>query len=320
MLFGRFLPSCIRISAMAIESGYGKRYCLRLADGQGWHLIAAEEVRSWVEKLASLMELEAYSGNHYPKLIFIRRETDKEGWEEPTCCLDPTIQDNLPRTGWIGRNLAAIQIWSHPKVPDVICEMGHQESHVLDILRMSLSIYPIFEGAQGAGGLPFHAALIERDGCGILLAGPGDTGKSTCCRRLSRTWQTRCDDGTLVVLDVQRRYLAHPFPTWSDFLWQSSEQTWRVEWHVPLSAIFFLEQAEIDEAVPVGPGQGAVLMTRSAMEVYQPNWIVLAQEKGRNIRKKLFDNACELAKSIPAFKLRVSLNGQFWKEIEKVLP
>ena len=305
---------------MAIELGYGKRYCLRLANGQGWHLIAAEEVRSWVGKLASIMELEAYGGNRYPKLIFIREKTDKEGWKEPTCCLDPSMQANLPRKGWISRTLAAIQIWSHPEVEDVICEMGHQESHKLDILRMSLSIYPIFEGAQDAGGLPFHAALIERDGSGILLAASGDIGKSTCCRRLSPSWQARSDDGTLVVLDEARGYLAHPFPTWSHFLWQSSEQTWRVESYVPLSAIFFLEQGAVDEVVPVGRGQAAVLMTRSAMQVYQPNWIVLAQDKGRTVRKRLFANACELAKSIPAFKLRASLNGKFWEEIEKVLP
>jgi len=304
---------------MAIELGYRREYCIQLANGQGWHLIAAEEVRSWLDKLASVMELEAYGGNRYPKLIFIRGETDKEGREGPPPCPDPTIQANLPTKGWISRKLAAIQIWSHREVEDVICEMGHQESHELDILRMSISIYPIFEGAQDAGGLPFHAALIERDGSGILLAASGDIGKSTCCRRLSSSWQARSDDGTLVVLDEQGRYLAHPFPTWSDFFWRRSEQTWRVEWHAPLSAIFFLEQAEIDEVVPVGRGQAAVLMTRSAMQVYQPNWIVLTQEKGRTVRKKLFDNACELAKSIPAFKLRVSLNGQFWKEIEKVL-
>lgn len=304
---------------MAVKLCYRREYCIQLANGQGWHLIAAEEMRSWVGKLASIMELEAYRGNRYPKLIFIRRETDKEGWEEPTCCLDPGIQYNLPRKGWKSRKFPAIQVWSHREVPDVICEMGHQEGHELDILRMSLSIYPIFEGAQDSGGIPFHAALIERDGRGFLLAASGDVGKSTCCRRISPSWQARSDDGTLVVLDEQGRYLAHPFPTWSDFLWRRSEQTWRVEWHVPLSAIFFLEQAEIDEVVPVGRGQAAVLMTRSAMQVYQPNWLVLAQEKGRTVRKKLFDNACELAKSIPAFKLRVSLNGQFWKEIEKVL-
>lgn len=37
------------------------------------------------------------------------------------------------------------------------------------------------------------------------------------------------------------------------------------------------------------------------------------------IRKKLFDNACQLAKAVPVFSLRVSLNGRFWENMEKVL-
>jgi len=205
-------------------------------------------------------------------------------------------------------------------VPDVICEMGHEESHELDIIRMSLSIYPIFEGAQETGGLPLHAALVEREGIGILLAASGNTGKSTCCRRLSTPWHARCDDEALVVLDKQRRYLAHPFPTWSNFLWRLSERTWSVEWHVPLAAIFFLEQAEIDEVVSMGQGKAAASMTQLAMQVYDPNWNNLNREEVRTLKKRLFDNACEIAKALPVFKLRVSLKGRFWEKIETVLP
>jgi hypothetical protein len=29
--------------------------------------------------------------------------------------------------------------------------------------------------------------------------------------------------------------------------------------------------------------------------------------------------ACELARSIPAFRLRLSLDGRFWEEMERVL-
>jgi hypothetical protein len=33
----------------------------------------------------------------------------------------------------------------------------------------------------------------------------------------------------------------------------------------------------------------------------------------------LFNNACELAKAVPAYILRVSLEGRFWEEMEKVI-
>lgn len=272
-----------------------------------------------MEKLASIMELETCDGNGYPKLVFIRKETDKQRRGEPICYLAPNMQDSLPRGGWQVRKLPAIHIWYHRDVPDVICEFGHEGNHELDILRKSLALYPIFERAQSSGGLPFHAGLVERYGTGILLAGSGNTGKSTCCRRLHSPWHPLCDDETLVVRDEQKRYLAHPFPTWSEYLWRQSEQTWNVEAHVPLSAIFFLERAEIGEVVPMGRGQTAVSIIQSATQVYRPNWNYLDREEARVLKKKLFDNACELAKEIPAFKLRVSLNGRFWEEIEKVL-
>jgi len=36
------------------------------------------------------------------------------------------------------------------------------------------------------------------------------------------------------------------------------------------------------------------------------------------LKEKVFDNACKLARGIPAFKLRVSLDGKFWKEMERI--
>ena len=117
----------------------------------------------------------------------------------------------------------------------------------------------------------------------------------------------------------QNRYLAQPFPTWSDYLLRRSEPTWNVQRHVPLSAIFFLEQAEDNEVLPVGEGQTAIFVNQCATDICGPGWAYLDREEVRTLRKKLFDNACQLAKSIPVFTLRVSRDGRFWEEMEKVL-
>jgi SynChlorMet cassette protein ScmC len=294
-------------------------YCMRLANGQGWYLVATEGVGSWLEKLASIMQLDNCDPNGYPKLIFSRKEKGEEWLEEPICCLPSNLQEKFPSSGWKIRKSHAIQIWSHGDVPDVFCEIGDEEGHDLDILRMLLALHPIFERAQYSGGLPFHAALIERNGIGILLAAPGNTGKSTCCRRLRGLWNPVCDDETLVVRDDQKRYLVHPLPTWSDYLMKRSQGTWNVQKYLPLSAIFFLEQAETDEVVPIGQGQAATLAYRSVTQVCHRDWMNLDREELRAYRKKIFENTCELAGAVPAFKLRVSLKGRFWEEIEKVL-
>jgi len=290
-------------------------YKIQLANDQRWQIIATKGVRSWVRKLASIMELKPCDRNGYPKLIFIRREHD-----EPVFCRDPGIDDCFPRSGWEARRFPAVQIWSHRCVPDKFCEIGHENGHELEIFRMLQALYPIFERAQESGGLPLHTALVERDGIGILLVASGNTGKSTCCHRLRNPWHPLCDDEALVVRDDQKRYLAHPLPTWSDHFMKRSERTWGVEGYVPLSAIFFLEQSERDEVFTMGKGKAAVLMSQSSMDVYHPTWKRLDIEELRILRKNLFDNACDLAKEIPSFRLGVSLGGRFWEKIEEVLP
>jgi SynChlorMet cassette protein ScmC len=266
------------------------------------------------------MELKRCDRNGCPKLIFVRHEKGKGIWEEPNDRLDPTICEDLPRIGWKVRKFPAIQIWSHLDVPDVLCEIGHDKGYELDILRMLLGVYPIFERAQCSGGLPLHAGLVERNGNGILLAASGSIGKSTCCRRFRSPWKPLCDDESLVVRNDRKQYQVHPFPTWSDYLMKRSKQTWNVQYHLPLSAIFFLEQAEADEVVPMGLGEAAVYITQSAHQVYHTNWRKLTSEDVRALRKEIFQNSCELAKAVDAFKLRLSLKGRFWEKIEAVLP
>lgn len=212
-----------------------------------------------------------------------------------------------------------LQFWFHCETPDVLCDIGTGEGTALDIIRMWQALYPIYQRAQDLRGLPLHAALVKCKKKGVLLAAPGNTGKTTCCSRLPHAWEVLCDDETLVVRNSHGQYLAHPFPTWSNYLKRNYEQTLDVQQYVPLSSIFFLEQAKIDEVIPIGQGKAAVLINQSAMQLCYRNWRNLDLEEKRALKKKLFDNACELAKTVPAFMLRVSLYGRFWEEIETVL-
>ena len=298
---------------------YERGYILRLANGQGWHLIASEGIRSLVEKLASIMKLTKCEPNGYPKLIFIEGESGKEENGEFIRGLDVKTLERIPNSGWKAQNLKVLQLWFHCSILDVVCEIGTEDNHEVEIIRMWLAVNPIYQRAQQSGGLPFHAALIERNGIGIILAGHGGAGKSTCCQRLPSSWKTLCDDETLIVRDDQKRYFAHPFPTWSDYLWKRSERTWNVQGYLPLSAIFFLEQGGNDEAFPIGQGQAAILINQLATDVCRRSWRNLDREEERMQRKQLFENASELAPAVPAFKLRVSLTGHFWEKIEAVL-
>lgn len=294
-------------------------YSVRLGNEQGWHMIATKGVRPLVDRLAWIMELKTRKSSKYPKIIFVLRHRVEKRNGEPVFQLHPKIKEDLPSKGWNASDLLYLRVWSHREVPDVICELEPQEGKKENLHSMRMALQPVYQRTQDSGGLPLHAALVDRNGFGIVLAASGGIGKSTCCHRLRDPWHTLCDDEVLVVHHNQNGYLAHPFPTWSDYFADRFDRTCNIERCVPLRAIFFLEQSETDEVVPMGRGHSAVLIYQSATEVCHRNWIKVNREKVSNLRKNLFENSCRLAKTIPAFRLRVSLKGRFWEQIEKAI-
>ncbi len=298
-------------------------YSLKLGDGCNWLITATPSTRSWVEKFATIMKLKADEqdrDSNWPRLLFFLKNSGKDGHLQPINLMGSKIKEELPRCGWKAHDLGVVRFWSHRSVPDIICEIGNEGNHELDVVRMWTSLFFIYLRVQDSGGLPLHAALIERKGRGVLLAGPGGSGKTTACSRLPRSWSALSEDQTVIVNDDRKTYLAHPFPTWSDYLLGRSERKWNVEHSVPLTAIFYVEKAGSDEVIPIGQEQAAVFINSSSTEVHRTIWSNLgSHEEERKVRRKIFENSCELARAIPAYMARISLTGRFWEEMEKVL-
>ena len=293
-------------------------YCLNLGDGQKWQFVFNTDVMAWGRKLVSMLELKNRKANGHPRLFFTRKTLNET---EEACPLHQFVaysKEELPKSGWMTHDLVSLRFWYHQDVPDVICEIGTEEGQVVDVIRMWLSLLPIYQKVRDSGGLPLHAALISFKEVCVLLSAPGGTGKSTCCRRLPAGWHELCDDETLIVYDRNQRYLAHPFPSWSDHVYRRSERTWNVQQHLPISAIFFLEQAEADEAIRIGQGQAAIRINSAATQVSYRYWRNLSLEEKRKEKNELFENACKLARAIPSYILRVSLTGRFWEQIARV--
>ena len=116
--------------------------------------------------------------------------------------------------------------------------------------------------------------------------------------------------------------MAATLPTLSPpgvIFFQRRKKTWRVEAPLPLAGIFFLEQSPSDHCLPLGPAEAAVAATASAQEVMTRLLLWVNPADARTIRQTMFANACELVKKIPAFRLKVSLTGRFWEQIEAAL-
>ena len=297
---------------------YIKSHSLSLSDGNNWRITCDEQNIRMLDELAVIMNLKECSLDDLPRLIFSKMEKDKE-----LACDAIFSMQNLPdyNTGWKCYDFSSqtIRMWIHPSIGDVICEVDSKGRESLKYMNMRYSVLPIYNRSINHAGMSFHAGLAEINGHGVLFAASGGTGKSTCCRRLPDYWKSLCDDEALVVLNSKKEYLAHPFPTWSEFL-LNNHKTWDVQYSVPLSAIFFLQQADNDEVIPLSVGQASALITESASQVcIDSRPFLKSREELIEFRKRLFNNAFDLAMSIPAFYLRVSLNGSFWKEIEKVI-
>lgn len=282
-------------------------YCLSLSDGSNWWLTADLDSAQWVDELAEIMELEKCAQNGFPKIAFLKMAEE-------------THRHWLSRdSGWSFTNDKLVRIWRHSTIPDAICELDDEDSHELKYIKMWNSLQPIYSQSIARGGLPFHAGLAEIDGRGIFIAATGDTGKSTCCRRLPDYWKALCDDEALAVFSGEGTYRIHPFPTWSDYIWERAKNSWGVQYSVPLSGAFFLEQSDTDEVVPLGSGEASVLISESAIQVCRKFWRRASEEEQRKFRREIFGNACEMAKHIPAFRLRATLHGSFWEQIENVI-
>lgn len=173
--------------------------------------------------------------------------------------------------------------------------------------------------AYEIGAVFLHAALAEYDNKGFIFAGSGGTGKTTASRRLPHPWISLSDDTTLLVCDDLGRWRAHPWPTWSNFLDKKKGGRWDVGYSVPLEAIFFLNQADADCVEPLGKGEGLSILAQSSNEARLLSMRNLSPEAKRTLNLKLFSCLTHIASRTPMFRLRLSLNGEFWKNVDRAL-
>jgi SynChlorMet cassette protein ScmC len=278
-----------------------------LADGSAWGIVAGDEMAAAIcSRLAEAMQLRPYHAPAYQLLVL----TDTSGVYADTAPVgrESRLQGYVPWTFLLSDNDHIVTCIVPPA----------QNSDILFNQLLHLSLVVVRQ-TQARGGLLLHAALAERDGWGVILAGRGRVGKTTASRRLTSPWRSLCDDATLVVRDERGAYWAHPWPTWSNFMSGGPGGTWDVEHAVPLKAIFFLEQAQQDGVEPVATGQSVCLLVELAEHT---SWFMAhGQERdvARKLRLQRFENICSLVKTMASYRLHLSLDGAFWEAIEHVV-
>jgi len=301
----------------------GEKAGFRLAlGGTVWHLIGTKGTEEWLAKFARILELEPWRPTQAEtrearRLFFLNGQGSSSNSTHDFLSLAAAA--GLSQEGWTSQWTNPTLMWTHPDSQDVVLEVRFLDTDELAVENMAKSCYALFLPVLTGGGLILHAALIERNGRGLALAASGGVGKSTCARRIPEPWKALCDDTCLILPDGRGGFQAHPFATWSDYLWKRSQRTWNVESHVPLQAVFFLKHAQEDNAQPLGQGESSIYLSRSGHEILSVFLRSMDQNRARFLRNRIFANACALRQTVPAYWLEVNLDGQFWKEIEKAL-
>jgi SynChlorMet cassette protein ScmC len=114
-------------------------------------------------------------------------------------------------------------------------------------------------------------------------------------------------------------FLVHPLPTWSGLNGKSGKRSWEIERGLPLRGFFFLEQGEEDESLPLGKAEASVHLWKAGVAGTFHWRSGLDRISRQGMERQLLESAMRAVKVLPGFRLRVSRDGAFWKEMEKAI-
>ena len=267
----------------------GSDNVLILADGSAWQIVG-KDAEAWIiaSRLKEILQLTYFKGPCRKLSVSTCR---KKGDLKHVMTKD--LEVYLPLLGDVNYSAGAV---------------------------FALAMQPVSLDIQSGSGLFIHGALVEKDGWGIIMTGPGGAGKTTASNRLPSSWRCLSDDTALVVYDNQGQYWAQPWPTWNRFGSRGPGGSWEVSHSVPLKGLFFLAQAPRDRVEPIKAGQSACMLVETCQQAaFLPLELWDTDEGLRIQRLKRFGNICALVKAIPSFILHISLTGSFWDEIDSAL-
>lgn len=289
-----------------VEWGEDRGYLLTLGDGQRRVLCADEGMTEWLSRFAAILRLAPGCVGNGPVIYYMSR-----GGVSPRLF-----------AGWECHPLRFFRVWCHPKSPDMILESSWtwEEKRFIPYIMMHEALSVLCADLHVPTALPLHTAALARDagdGGAVALLAPSGTGKSTCAARVPSPWEPLCDDMALIVRDSDGAFRLHPLPTWSEVTMRGrTDLTWDVCRHLPLQAVYLLEQGDRDRVTEVGNGEATAAIFRSSVQIMTPYLNRLDPADVIVLKRRFLENACTLASALPAFRLRATISGRFWEAIE----
>lgn len=267
---------------------------LQLVNGDSFRLIARE-----AEAAASLAELR--------RMISGSKAVSRSRISSP--CLIEVVRGNL----W-DRPLRTSHTLPGEARAVIRVSLGSLADHPA-WMRLSWISSPIPSSCELKGGLLLHAGLIEREGVGLAIIGTGDALEAAQFKQLPAPWRTLSEQAVLVVPVEGDGYWAHPWPAWNAAI-NGEHPPLELNAAVPLRRMIFLEQGAREKIQRLGEGYAATMLAASADQLaglvnhYTPRGQVMVARERRLV------NASALAEKLPAYLLKLSADGTFWKQLD----
>jgi SynChlorMet cassette protein ScmC len=242
---------------------------LSLADESRWAVEGGDQQGSTVAlRLKEIMRMQSYISSAHRLIILVNNQSGKAGDGIPIV-RNTGCSALLSNTGFETIRLATDEIMNNQRLTVIEVDSPVDTSDSLAYYLWQVSMV-VAHQVQINGGFLIHGALAEWNGHGIVMAGPSAGGKTTASKRLFPPWRSLSDDCTLVVRDKQGVYFAHPWPTWSSFMFGGQGGAWDVQYAVPLKGVFFLKQVLEDKVEQINKARAVCMLVESVEQVSVP--------------------------------------------------
>ena len=253
--------------------------------------------------------------NEFVKILNLEKK-DKEPYKKILFISSPPVEEkNLKKIFF--KNLT---IYFNEK--NIFCGLKKNLDYDSKILAMEnivsfLSYYIILDG-----GFFLHSGLIKFYNKGFLFTGGGGFGKSTICKVLSDNFKVLCDD-KLILLPYFDRYIAHPLPTFSNYLIDLKNKKIKnnfysnIEDYSFVSCIFILQKSKENKILPLSLKEALTFLYNFSFQISFLPYI--KDNSFRELKKILFSNILKTVKEIPVFLFKFNNTEESYKELENFI-
>jgi SynChlorMet cassette protein ScmC len=284
-----------------------------LANGIKLGLMPGDELaRSFISHLIEIMQLRPIANPTFSVVLRV------SGQEPYPVYGEEAFKGSQTKTV-ILRETNLLTLIGDEKEEAAICILSDHFNDEPFFMQMSYIFALISSIALNQGCIFIHGGLVEKDHMGLIFAGRSGVGKTTAVNRIPPPWTPLCDETTLIVKDDRGVYWAHPMPTRSRFREEGPGGVWNVQHSVPLKGIFFLIQDDEEQLIPLNRINSAFLINQFADEAMGALFGWCDIKTRTPIFTQILSSSSAIAQAVPAYILRLSLNGTFWEDVDRIL-